>query len=200
MLQIYHFTLKHTLCIQISIFRALNINSTTLQIFKIFHPLNMRWKDSSHRFLIEPLSQHSHLKTILMSRYIKFHKSLINNRKFTVRFLARLFEKDQRTVLGSTLNYLTKQCHLKSSELDKLSSQSLKGSMKFQTIPPDRKWVCSLATELLSTRSLLLDMPGFTQDEIETLLQFACTCTYWLWPQILLNIKIFRPLYSGTSL
>ena len=130
----------------------------------------------THRFLIEPLSQHSHLKTILMSRYIKFHKSLINSRKFTVRFLARLFEKDQRTVLGSTLNYLTKQCHLKSSELDKLSSQSLKGSMKFQTIPPDRKWVCSLATELLSTRSLLLDMPGFTQDEIETLLQFACTC------------------------
>lgn len=55
-------------------------------------------------FLIEPLSDHRHLKTMLMSHLAKFHKGLVNSPKFTIRFLARLGEKDQRTVLGKTVN------------------------------------------------------------------------------------------------
>ena len=48
--------------------------------------LNVDRRTPSH--LIEPLSQHCYLKTMLMSRYIKFYKSLRNSKKFTVRFLA----------------------------------------------------------------------------------------------------------------
>ena len=48
----------------------------------------------THRFLIEPLSGHLHLKTKLMSRLVTFYRGLVNSPKFTVRFLARLEERD----------------------------------------------------------------------------------------------------------
>ena len=99
---------------------------------------------NTHRFLIESISRQCHLKTLLMSCFDTFYKSLINSPKFTVRFLARLFERDQRTVLGSTLHYLTKQCNIKESKLDELSSQLVKKSLVFEDIPPDRQWTCQI--------------------------------------------------------
>ena len=57
----------------------------------------------THRYMIEPLSDCLHLKTVLAARYATFHQSLVNSKKLTVRFLARLAEDDQWTVLGRTL-------------------------------------------------------------------------------------------------
>ena len=51
------------------------------------------------------ISGHLHLKTMLMARLVNFYKSSLNSPKFTVRFLARLAEKDFRTTLGQTLEY-----------------------------------------------------------------------------------------------
>ena len=63
--------------------------------FTIRNVLSLDRKTNS--FLIEPLSDHRHLKTMLMSRLVKFHKGLANSPKFTIRFMARLGVKDQRT-------------------------------------------------------------------------------------------------------
>ena len=112
---------------------------------------------------------------MLMCRYIKFYKSLRNSEKLTVRFLARLFERDQRTVLGSTLCYLTKQCGLKLSELDKLSPMGVRNSLTFKKVPSGQEWVCDLASEILGAQSSLLVIPGFDKGEIESLLHLACT-------------------------
>ena len=40
----------------------------------------------THRHLIVPMSQSIHLKTMLLSRYVKFFRSLVNSLKFSVRF------------------------------------------------------------------------------------------------------------------
>ena len=94
-----------------------------------------------------------------------------------MRFLARLFERDLRTVFGSTFHYLTKQCNIKESNLDELSSQLVKKSLVFEDIPPDRQWTCQIATELMSVKNCnsKLQVPGFSTDEIGMMLDFACT-------------------------
>ena len=130
----------------------------------------------THRYLIEPLSQHSHVKTLLMSRYIRFYRGLLNSQKFTVRFLARLVERDHRTVMGTTLGYIAKQCAVKSTELDRLSPHGVKRCMTFESIPPDQIWVPQLAKELLSTRDSILTIQGFSDEEVDTMLKFSCTC------------------------
>ena len=107
-------------------------NSWNVTIQKV---LNVSFK--THRFLIEPLSKQCHLKTLLLSRYLKFYRSLIDSPKFTVRYLARIFENDQRTVLGTTLQYLSKQCHIKKDDLYKINPQLVKSRLMFDPVPPE---------------------------------------------------------------
>ena len=86
----------------------------------------------THRSLIEPLSGHLHLKTMLLSRFVRFHKGLVNSPKFTVRFLARLAERDQRTVHGKTLNWLLGQC--KVEHIDDLTSNLVKRNVVYSSM------------------------------------------------------------------
>ena len=95
--------------------------------------LNIDYK--THRFLIEPLSKQCHLKTSLLSRYVRFYKSLIDSLKFTVRYLARIFEQDQRTVIGRTLQYIRRNYRLNCPELEHLSPQVEKSSLTFEPVP-----------------------------------------------------------------
>ena len=60
-----------------------------------------------------------HPKTMLASRYVTFYKALINSTELSVRVLARLFETDQRTVMGRTLDNLCRQLDI--SDLSQLT-------------------------------------------------------------------------------
>ena len=65
----------------------------------------------THRFLLEPLSEALHLKTMLLSKFVSFHRTLVTSSKFPVRFLARLLETDLRSVHGQNLcNIAQRSC------------------------------------------------------------------------------------------
>ena len=100
----------------------------------------------THRYLIEPLSGCLHPKVMLASRLVSFHKSLVNSTKFSVRFLARLVEKDRRTVLGSTL----------------------------ACAPESEHWRVQLALELQSVRDDGSSLEGFSRVEVEEMLASTC--------------------------
>ena len=63
----------------------------------------MKLPRTTHRYLLEPLSEVPHLYTLLLSRYITFVKSLLSHSSFEVRFLANISIKDMRTVVGSSV-------------------------------------------------------------------------------------------------
>jgi hypothetical protein len=129
----------------------------------------------SHRYLIEPLSECLHLKTMIASRYVTFYRSLITSKKMPVRFLARLAETDQRTVLGRTLSSLLLSCNLADGDLLNLDARLVKKMMKYKTAPDDEKWRIPLCQELLNLREGgQLDLPEFTPEEREELLQYVC--------------------------
>ena len=52
----------------------------------------------THRYLIESISNCLHPKVMLASRYVTFYRSLVTWKKFGVRFLARIQERDNRTL------------------------------------------------------------------------------------------------------
>ena len=74
------------------------------------------------------------------SGLVGFYSSLLNSPKFSVRFLARLAEKDMRTVLGSTLSYILQQCDLSSDSLGILSPSMVKKSCSYMSTPADQEW------------------------------------------------------------
>ena len=128
----------------------------------------------THRYLIEPVSGTLHLKTMLASRYATFYNSLILSKKLPVRFLARLSENDNRTVLGRTLSTLCNQ--LEEDDLSCINSTVIKKKLCYRAPPEDDLWRLSLGSEWLQIRDgNELEDKGFTMQECSDLLYFACT-------------------------
>ena len=127
----------------------------------------------THRYLIEPLSENLHVKTILASRFVTFHQSLRSSSKFPVRFLANLYEQDLRTVHGKNLMEIAQIC---GQPVGQLSSQLVKAKLRYRTIPNDEIWRLSLSRELknICDNNDLLP-PGFTNDEVEEMLKYVCS-------------------------
>ena len=65
---------------------------------------------ATHRYLIEPLSETSHLKSMLTSRFVKFYKTLTMNTKPFIRNLLHIQANDVRSDFGSNLNYIVNNC------------------------------------------------------------------------------------------
>ena len=130
----------------------------------------------THRYLVEPLSGRLHLKTMIASRFATFHHSLINSRKLPVRFLARLCERDNRTVLGRTLSRLLQLCNLEDGDLSKLNSNLIKKKLCYKEVPAEESWRVHLGKELLQVRQgSEMVLHGFTKEECEELLEFVCS-------------------------
>ena len=130
----------------------------------------------THRFLIEPLSEAHHLKTMLMSKFISFHNALLSCSKFPVRFLARLLESDLRSVHGQNLNNIAVSCSLSwPSDLKKINSKLVKKTVCYRSIPEQESWKINICKELLYLRDNDdAVLPGFTADEQADLLGFLC--------------------------
>ena len=127
----------------------------------------------THRYLIEEISQSYHPQVMMSSRLVSFHSSLISSNKFPVRFLARLKENDQRSVLGQNLAIIRKICGGKI-----LSKNLVKKTMKYFPIPEEEKWRLSIIRELLDCKDGSKEMLNFTRTEIEDMLDHICTEIY----------------------
>ena len=58
---------------------------------------------TTHKYLLEGLTNYPHLFTMLLSRYVTFTRSLLRSDSLPVRFLARVCLSDMRSVLGKTI-------------------------------------------------------------------------------------------------
>ena len=107
--------------------------------------------------MIQPVTDVLYLKVTLLSMLFQFYKGLIKSKKFTVHFLAWLQERDLRTVLGQTLDYLVSECGLKAGELEKLMSSLVKRKLRYVAIPVGQ------------------EIPDFERSELDKILTHCCT-------------------------
>ena len=129
----------------------------------------------AHRYFIEYVSSHLHLKVMLASRYVSFHKALVNSNKLSVRFLSRLNERDNRTVLGKTLQRIMDECDLPNQQLALLSSSLVKRKMKYFMVPNNELWRLPVLKELLEVRRNHLHIRHFEPMEVESMITNLCT-------------------------
>ena len=184
-LQEFHFASADTVIKLMNIYATTLYGSNTWDIFskdceKLYSSFNiairqiLRIDRCTHRYLIEPLSNCYHLKTVIASRYATFHKSLLSSVKKPVRFLARMNEFDLRTVLGKTLNKLALMTGLDGSYLAKLTASYVKKNMKYAQVPETECWRVPLCDELLGVQNGERWLEGFTLEEQDDLLRFVC--------------------------
>ena len=135
----------------------------------------------THRYLIEPLSGCSHLKTLVAARYCTFYKSLVECSKFPVRFLASLQAEDLRSVLGRNVNSLATICDVPCNDKKSLSAALVKKKMIYRKIEDDKIWSVNLATELSDmSNEEIPRLQGFSSNEVKEMLDYLCTlsCNY----------------------
>ena len=122
---------------------------------------------NSHKFLIESISQNSHLKTKLVKRFINFAKALSKCEKPHIRFLHNIQQYDFRSVYGRNCRNITAESGVESileaSHLD----------ICYEKVPPHEEYRISLIHELLEMRSGRL-YSELTKGEISSMLETLC--------------------------
>ena len=123
-------------------------------------------------FLIEPLTECYHPFTLLCSRFVKFHQTNIMCNKPTIRMLAKLYEKDLRTVYGKNLRQISNICKY---EIDDLSTHIVKNTVRYRNLPENETWRIPIMKEMLFARENNLEIEGLSKKDINGMLNFVCT-------------------------
>lgn len=125
--------------------------------------------------MIEPLSNTPHLKTLLVSRLVKFYKSLLSSKKMAVKFLARLNIDDKRTVFGRNVNNVLKCCGEAVQGFESVSKSAVFNHVKYSYVTSqETDWKVNISNEILKYRSGDLQIDGFYKSEIEEILKYVC--------------------------
>ena len=127
---------------------------------------------TTHRYLLEPVSESPHLLTQLLSRYCTFAQSLIASRAFEVRFLARLCLNDMRTVLGRTMTRIALLCDRK---VEDIRSTTVLKNFKYALTPENEIWRIGVIKNMLDIISKSGSNVGLTDNEASQILEFACS-------------------------
>ena len=185
LLQEFHFVTPNTLIKLMNIYATTLYGSNTWNIFsidceKLYTSFNVAVRQilnlnrCTHRYLIEPLSNTHHLKTIITSRYVTFFKTLVGSSKKPVRFLARLNSMDQRTVLGKTLSKIMTLTGSNVASPEDLTPNWIKKNLRYARVPDTDEWRIPLCYELLGARNGSIVVEGFTNVECEDILSNIC--------------------------
>ena len=125
----------------------------------------------THNYLIESLSDCPHVKIMLASRFMQFHKSLLVNKKSCVRLLSSISEDDLNTIQGKNLFHLQRDLDC---EMEDLSSSFIKENMRFKPLPEEEHWRIPLLFNLIDIRDKNLDLDNFEWKEIQHMIQDVC--------------------------
>ena len=117
----------------------------------------------SKTFLIEPISETTHVKQKLLKRFQKFHKTLGECDKPHVRYLKKIQENDLRSTFGKNVKHIISELDATCIELANVSN------FIYSPVPQDEEWKVTLIKECLEMRAGRLES-NLTQKEITFIL------------------------------
>ena len=121
----------------------------------------------SHRYLIEPISQTSHLKMQLVKKFIKFSTTLSTCDKPHIRYLQNIQKNDFRSVFGRNCRNICAEDG--SLEIENVSISNL----NYNPVPINEEHRIPLIQELLEIRAGRLETQ-LTKDEIKSMINILC--------------------------
>ena len=125
-----------------------------------------------HKYLLEPMTEQPHLKFILIKRFLNFRKQVLNGPKNIVRNMFNLCQYNPNTITGSNLRKIMLLC--KKPSVNQIESTDI-DSLEYNPIPENEKWRVSVVKDMIEARTNEDFLPGFTQEEITDMLNFACS-------------------------
>ena len=127
---------------------------------------------ATHRNLIEPVTGDSHIKIILIRRFLSFVEKIKKSGKPPLVMLLSEAAADVRSTTGSNLRNImilagkTSIAALSVLDADKVEYHRLKDN---------EAWKVKLVTELVEAKANSKEIPGFNEDELSSILDYVCT-------------------------
>ena len=127
---------------------------------------------NSHKYHIEPLIDYPHPKIMMCSRFVKFHQTIRNCNKVSIRKLAKLTFIDEKSVYKQNLASIARDCN---TTIENLSPTSVKCDMNYVAVPSHEEWRIPLLQNLLAVRSAEWHLDNYDRNEIALMINHVCT-------------------------
>ena len=127
---------------------------------------------ATHRYLIQSLIDHPHIKIQLCSRFIRFVKNNDSCHKPVIRLLSELCKSDNRTVYCSNLLNISKECSVDKIKIDQ---SIIKSSMVYFKVPTGEEWRPDLLLNVILTKLDIFQVENFNCEVLDDILYFICT-------------------------
>jgi hypothetical protein len=148
---------------------AAKLEASWNRSIKIVHKLP--W--ATHRRLMTPVSEKTHMRTLLMTRMMRFVKSLQKSKKLVLRQLIRLTMTNTQSITGRNLRgilLLTKK-----SRVQDLEEEDVK-QIQYHHLEESEQWRIVVIKEVLEMKSGERELPeDWSWQELENVLEVACT-------------------------
>ena len=112
-----------------------------------------------------------HLRSILISRYLKFINMIRNSGKKEIVELLDLIKPDMRPTTGHNLRYIMIQTG--KSSIEDLTVE--KEDLKYHEVPDAEAWRIDFLKEVVALRYGDLEVSGFSLDELMDIQESICT-------------------------
>ena len=125
----------------------------------------------THRYFIEPMTGLPHLRSILISRYLKFINMIRKSGKKEIVELLNLVKSDVRTTTGHNLRSIMIQTG--KSSIEDLTVE--KEDLKYHEVPDAEAWRIDFLKEVVELRYGDLEVSGFSLNELMDIQESICT-------------------------
>ena len=126
----------------------------------------------THRYLIEPVSEHIHLKKLLLRRFISFLQQIMKSNKMVPKMLLKCVKNDTRSITGANIRKLL--ILTKKDNIDSISAKDI-DDIEYEEIFNEDLWRVNVIKELTDVKFGQLNIEGFSDDEFKEILHYACT-------------------------
>ena len=185
LIQEFHYTSPHVLLKLMQSYACNIYGSNTWNLFsadcqRLYTSFNvavrtvLKLPRATHRYILEPLIAFPHIYVQLMSRYVTFCRSLLQNDAFEIRFLARLCLSDKRTTLRKTLYSIADETNF-NDDIMNLTPEYVKKHLVYARITQDERWRISLIRDMQDFILNPTNDSGITTEEAQDILEYACT-------------------------
>ena len=125
----------------------------------------------THRYLMEPVSGHMHVKKMLIKRFISFLKQILRSKKTLPKQLLISIQRDTRSTTG--LNIRRILLLTKKESIEQITDKDVE-NIEYAKMPDDDMWRVNMIKEVTDVKFGQLTIEGFSTEECEEMLQFAC--------------------------
>ena len=125
----------------------------------------------THRYLVEPVSGQLHLKKLLIKRFLSFLKQIRKSSKILPAQLLNTIQFDTRSVTGGNIRRIL--LLTQKTKVEDITCEDIE-NIEYAEISDENMWRVNIIREITNKKFNQLEINGFSEEECEEILQYAC--------------------------